>query len=161
MDDYEPRFKLSEIAKVTDVSANTVRAWFHRGHIRYLETDATAEGAGLAHRLSMRSALRIGCVKALVDLGVHPAQADIAALHWLDLGDEERAPGALFDPNEKYMTVLWVFPSGSHAVRSIEDSIFPLLDGAGVRQPGGTMLILNYIDQRVRGGLEAAYGDAD
>ncbi len=154
MNDYEPRYKLSEIAKATGVSANTVRAWFHRGHIRYLETDATAEGSGLAHRLSMRSALRIACVKALVDLGVHPAQADIAALHWLDSGDEERDPGALFDPHERYLTVLWVFPSGSHAVRSIEDSLYPLRDGSGAPQEGGTMLILNLLDSRIREALK-------
>lgn len=158
MNDYAPRFRLSEIAKASGASVNTIRAWFHRGHVRYLETDETAAGHGLAHKLSMRSALRLACMKALVDLDIKPPVADVAALVWLDTGDDDRDPGGLLSPHEHGLTVLWVFPSGRHAVRSIEDRLTPLRDASGTPQEGGTMLILNYLDSRVRSALE---GDPD
>ena len=150
--DLEPRFRLSDIATAAGVSVNTIRAWFHRGHVSFLETDSHAPGAGLAHSLSIRSALRIACVKALRDLGVHPKLADEAALVWLDIGDDRRAEGQLLDLARHGETVLWVFPDAMAEVASADEVLCSLWANRSNRR-GGTFIVLNDLDARVRAAL--------
>jgi hypothetical protein len=109
----QPRYRISEVARAAGVEPNTIRSWFQRGHLWLIETDKRSEGNGMAHLLSLRSALRIAAMGELVALGVQPRNAGIAATLWTDTGDEFRDPGALFsDP----LTVLCVFGDGSSAV---------------------------------------------
>lgn len=157
IEDLRPRYALSDVAAAARVPAATVRKWFERGQVSYLETDQAAEGRGIARYMSMASALRLGCMKALVDLGVGPAQANRAAIHWLDIGEGGRDPASLFPQTGAHpeaLTILCAFPDGTAKVRRAPllgiSPVELLLHPTGARQPGVVLVCLNDIDRQVR-----------
>ncbi|XCG52896.1 hypothetical protein ABVK49_15380 [Mesorhizobium sp. WSM2239] len=150
----EPRFRISEVASATGVAANTIRSWFQRQHLRLVETDKRAEANGVAHKLSLRSALRIGTMGALVAQGVEPSVAGWAATRWTDSGNDERLPGCLF---AEPLTVLCVFADGD--ARVVHSPIgsgraFDLFVSHGGRQNGVRAILVDFVDKQVRLGLK-------
>lgn len=148
-----PKYLISDVARATDVPANTIRSWFARGHVALLETDEAAGANGMAHRLSLRSALRIGAMGALVAQGVDPKRAGIAALRWTDTGEAGRDPGELY---REPLTILCAYADGHAVIRHSPlrtGLAFDLLISPAGRQDGVTVVPLDFVDRAVRSAL--------
>ncbi|KKN94434.1 hypothetical protein LCGC14_0187810 [marine sediment metagenome] len=164
----EPLYRISQVADAAEVPVNTIRAWFQRGYLRLLDTDKRAEGAGLPHYISMRGALYIGTVAALVAHGVPPKVAGHEALHWLHTGagchpgmkpGSQRDPGALFCDG---LTVLCIYADSPSRVKNIPFSggnAFDLFLGHNGRTVGVTAVLLNYVDRKIRLALAPTTND--
>jgi hypothetical protein len=146
----EPRYSIAAIARATDVPPATLRSWLQRRHLWLAKHDSPAEAFGHAHRLSLRSALRIGAMAELIALGVPPRRAGEAALRWTEAGTLERLPAGLY---AKPMTVLCVNAGGGAEVKNV-----PLNGPADTLFHGGngvTAVFLELVDRAVRTRLGA------
>jgi hypothetical protein len=124
-----------------------------RRHIWLAKHDSPAEAFGHAHRLSLRSALRIGAMAELIALGVPPRRAGEAALRWTELGTLDRLPAELF---AKGLTILCVYARGDAEVKNLPvgEGVAPLFFQE--RQCNGVVaIVLNFVDRAVRTRLGA------
>jgi hypothetical protein len=137
----EPRYSIAAIARATDVPPATLRSWLQRRHLWLAKHDSPAEAFGHAHRLSLRSALRIGAMAELIALGVPPRRAGEAALRWTEAGTLERLPAGLY---AKPMTVLCVY-----------EGVTELLFHEGQDRNGVVVVVLDFVDRAVRTRLGA------
>ncbi|MEN3791841.1 hypothetical protein [Fulvimarina sp. MAC3] len=159
--DHEPKYTISQIGEATGYAPNTIRTQFQRGFLKFMETDKRAGGNGLAHFLSMQSALYIATFGALVAQGMSPRIAGDAAVQWVHIGSNdpfgklpERAPGALFEGPG--FTLLCVAANGEAEVKFAPlkgGSVLDLLASSQGRLTGVTIIVLNDIDRQVRSKL--------
>lgn len=116
---YGPRFTVEQVAKACDLPTATLRSWFTarvepKSDRKWIEPgkDDLPGQKGIATRLSLASAFRIGIAAELVKYGVAPKFACYAALAFSAtnvadyddrlqrIKDGRRSPGALFDKAE-------------------------------------------------------------
>lgn len=120
MKNEEARFTLSQVAEATDVSVNTIRSWYQRGHFKLGLADKANPDVGLARHVSWRTAIAIGIAGQLTKMGVHPARAGRAANSFAHTASPdwrtgiERIPGCLWSDDEPSYTVLLI-PAGDRA----------------------------------------------
>jgi hypothetical protein len=146
----EPRYLISSVARAADVPVATLRSWLQRRHLWLAKHDHPAEAFGSAHRLSLRSALRVGAMAELIALGVPPRRAGEAALLWTEAGSPERLPAQLY---AKPLTALCVWRDGAEVKHlPLSGNVTPLFLGGN----GVTAVVLDLVDRAVRTRLEAA-----
>lgn len=96
------KYTLSQVSRATGVAVNTIRTWYQREHFKIGLSDTIAETNGLAHSVSLRTALAIGLAGKLTQMGVAPKRAADAAIKFAFLGSRcpkteiEREPGCLW-----------------------------------------------------------------
>jgi hypothetical protein len=152
----EPLWSVGQAARAAGAAPTTISTWYTRGHLWLAEQDKRADQNGLAHKLSLRTVLRIGAMQALVAQGVPPQRAGQAAKRWTD-SSRRPAPGGLLvparNPGELFgegETILCCFADGSvEIVQKLAGLPFdPFLGRSAV-----TAVILNEVDEKVRAGL--------
>jgi hypothetical protein len=157
----EPQLSLGEIAKVLRMPDSTIRGWLARGYFGLRRgDDQKRKTEGLAHAISLSTALWVGAVAELTKFGM-PAKraAQIARAFILhadvDQKTEEtlRYPAALY-PGEGIYTALVAHPGDDEGTIVRFDSKTALApffynERSGGR-PSALVVWLNFIDRDIR-----------
>jgi hypothetical protein len=139
-----PLFPLVVVAQAALVAPATLRQWIVRygDDLRLWDDGKTsndkAEGNGLAHRFSLRTALHIAAAARLIAKGVTVKDAYAAVINWVHIGAFDRpavwanepAPELVRDPAGLFADPAWTFLIHSHGAEARV---------VGVNRQGGTL----------------------
>lgn len=166
----EPRFSLGQVAKALGVSDSTLRSWVRLKYFGLQRSDRVRPAEGLAHGISLRTALWAG---AVVELTKHEIPAGRAAkiarsfaLH-ADVDPKThqttRAPGELY-PGDGIYTALIAYPGDDEGEVLRFDSKTPLqpifFNPRTGRSTSALVIWLNFVDKSIRVSL-LQRGEAD
>jgi hypothetical protein len=149
----EPRFTMKAVAEAVAGKArvNTLQSMFQRKQFKLGAADVKAE-PGMAHGISLRTALQVGIAWHLYDgADVHPAKGAEIAREFTHFSVGDRDPGELFP---KDYTVLIAYPKLTIG-RVINCKVeTPLIDAFQAKQYGRQYIAVpvwvNYIDRDLR-----------
>ena len=154
-------YTLGQAAAATNLSPNTLRTWYQRGHMMLNKNDKAPEAEGLARIVTGRTVLQIAITAALVNYGMSVAHAFRAAAAFAVVGDRrdgiERDPGQLWGKGCLSMLVVPGGEAGAeHAdvVRwSPKDGFMQMVAHLNFHKTGGIMLPLDNLVDAVRKNL--------
>jgi hypothetical protein len=104
---HDPVHTIGAIAKATGINANTMRTWFKRGDLTTGMSDLASPGNTMARRFTGHTALAIAIMGALIDMGISPKRAALAANKFAHSGSAKRLPGELFAQGQTVLVFSW------------------------------------------------------
>lgn len=151
-----PRFKTPNVAEAAGISHDTMRSYFKRGQWRVI--GKKSEGGSQPNLFSKRDAVAFAIAARLIKVGgLNPGTAfDIAVERFAHTGDHDRAPGELFNVNERGLTLLVYYPDTETARVIAEGDVPRLSDLLGTNRneaEAATVIVLNYLVARVYAAL--------
>lgn len=164
-DPDDPRYKISDAAKVMGLKPATAASWVRLRWL-YSPTDRLAAKPGATALLSARSVMAGAIAAELVQLGLHPREACSAARTFTDIADPHEARGFDRVPGEPFgapaFTALMVSATGDARVLRIDgealamSAFFPSSGVHGAEAfTRAYLVLLNPLVARVQAQLDA------
>lgn len=141
-------YKLSEVARATDISARTLTDWLSRKLV-----DVPAHGSGTHRRFSKDDTTRIALIADLTKVGVSVSDAAKAAASFCDEAGADRDASELF-PSGK--TVLLIDADGARCINvdASREQFESAMKTVYAPERTVVMVVINHVVARVDAALD-------